>query len=66
MDATGNYNNLLVVEASSKEDRELFRAQARSGNASKDSLKMPFAEESDAQSDYDVSRFKPESCKSAK
>lgn len=63
MDAMGNYNNLLIIEASSKEDLERFQDQAQIVNASKDSLGVPFTGESDSQSNHHVSKSKPESCK---
>ena len=63
VDTMGNYNNLLIVEASSKEDSERFGDPPQTGNASRDSLGVPDSEESISQKDPDVSKARTESCK---
>ena len=63
MDAKGNYNNLLIVEASSNEDSKRFRDPAQTGNASRDSLGVPDTEVSISNSDPDVSKPSTENCK---
>ena len=63
MDAMGNYNNVLIVKASSKEDLERFGDLVPIGRASEDSFEVPYAENLDSQSDHDVSISKPEGCK---